>query len=210
MRGQGLKVKPDSPQRRLGGQVAETIRRGGVILYPTDSYYALGCAIGDAKAVERIRAIRDIPPDHHLTLGIKDLSDISSYAMLGNSDFRFIKSCMPGPFTFIMRATKQVPERLSHPKRKTIGVRCIDSKVVAMLLEELREPLITSTFGADEPDAEGVDEIMARAEGLVDIMVDSGPCANEPTTVVDMTQTPYSLVRQGAGRSPALLEEESA
>jgi len=210
MKAQGLKVHPDNPQLRLVRQAAETVRKGGVILYPTDSYYALGCAIGDAKAVERIRSIRDIPPDHHLTLGIKDLSDISSYAMLGNSDFRFIKSCMPGPFTFIMRATKQVPERLSHPKRKTIGVRCIDSKVVAMLLAELSEPLITSTFGADPLAGSGVDEIMGRAEGLVDVMVDSGPCANEPTTVVDMTQMPYKLVRQGAGRSPALLEEESA
>ena len=207
MKAERLKLHPDNPPARLVRKVAEKLRSGGVILYPTDSYYALGCVIGNAKGVERIRTIRSIPQDHHLTLAIKDLSEISSYAMLGNSDFRFIKSCMPGPFTFVMRATKQIPQRLSHPRRKTIGVRNIGHKVVSMLLEELDEPLITCSFSLEDgPAMVDTEALFERGRDLADLVIDSGSCPNEPTTVIDMTETPYVLVREGAGTSPALLE----
>ncbi len=212
MKAQRFSIHPENPQRRLGSQAAKLLKKGGVIVYPTDSYYALGCMMGNAKGVSRIRLIRNISVDHHLTIAIKDLSEISSYAMLGNSDFRFLKSCMPGPFTFIMRATKQVPVRLAHPKKKTIGLRNIDSKVVSMLLEELDEPLITSSFdlgGEGVAPYEDMDEIYERAKGLVDLVVDSGPCPNQPTTVIDMTENPYALMREGAGKNPSLMEKSA-
>lgn len=211
MKAQVLKVHPDNPQLRLVRQAAECVTGGGVIVYPTDSHYALGCAISNTQGVERIRSIRQTGSDHHFALAVRDLSGLGEYAMLGNPDYRFLKSCIPGPFTFVMRATKLVPGRLAHPRRKTVGIRSIGNRAVPMLLDELSAPLITATLclGADGGPVDDVGGALDGIRPLVDLVLDSGPCPGEPTTVIDMTETPYVLVRAGAGRSPALLEESA-
>lgn len=211
MKAQRLKVHPGNPQARLLRQAAQCVTDGGVIAYPTDSHYALGCAISNTEGVRRIRAIRQTGDRHHFALAVRDLSGLGDYAMLGNTDFRFLKSCIPGPFTFVMRATKLVPGQLAHPRKKTVGIRNVGGKVVPALLDGLGGPLITSTLclGADAPAVADVGDVFEEVRALVDIVLDSGPCPGEPTTVIDMTQTPYALLRAGAGRSPALLEESA-
>jgi tRNA threonylcarbamoyl adenosine modification protein (Sua5/YciO/YrdC/YwlC family) len=194
-------VHPANPQPRLIRQAAAILRDGGVIAYPTDSSYALGCHIGDAAAARRIRQIRGVDEDHLLTLVLRDLSEIGHFAKLDNWQFRIVRQGTPGKFTFLLPATREVPRRLQHPKRSTVGVRVPDHAVAQALLRELREPILSSTLilpGASEPlnDAETIrDAVGAR----LDLVIDAGACSAAPTTVVDLAVQPPVIVRLGAG-----------
>jgi tRNA threonylcarbamoyl adenosine modification protein (Sua5/YciO/YrdC/YwlC family) len=193
---------------RLIKQAVDIIDRGGVIAYPTDSSYALGCHIGDKKALERLRRIRKIDDKHNLTLVCSDLSEISTYAKINNSHYRMLKSLTPGPYTFILNATHEVPRRLMHPKRRTIGIRVVDHPVVRALLDELGQPIMSTTLilpGKELPmtDAE---EIRDKLERELDLVIDSGPCGIEPTTVIRLTEDTPILRRQGMGRDHGLDE----
>ncbi len=197
-----LEVHPLNPQQRLIRQAVEVVRQGGVIAYPTDSCYALGCHVGDKDALERIRRIRDADKNHHFTLVCRDLAEIAHYARVETWQFRLLKSSTPGPFTFLLPATREVPRRLQHPKRRTIGIRVPDHPVPRMLLEELGEPLMSSTLllpGDDEPLTDGV-QIRERLENELDAIIDGGHCGIEPTTVVDLAVNPPVVLRQGRGR----------
>lgn len=186
-------------------QAAEIVRGGGVIVYPTDSCYALGCHIGDKAAMERIRAIRGVNERHHLTLVCRDLAEIAQYARVDNSRFRMLKATTPGSYTFILLATREVPKRLLHPSRRTIGLRVPDHKVAQALLSELGEPLLSSTLhlpGDDAPlnDAE---EIRDRLERDVEAVIDAGSCGIVPTTVIDLTGDTPVVTRVGKGEISA-------
>ena len=199
------------PERRLIRRAAAILRDGGVIAYPTDSSYALGCRIGDAEAAVRIRALRQIDDKHHLTLVCRDLAEVGRYAQLDNWQFRIVKEGVPGSFTFLLPATREVPRRLKHPRRSTIGVRVPDHAVVQALLAELDEPLLSSTLispGADEPLNDPA-AIRAQYEHALDLIIDSGPCHLEPTTVVDLAVAPPVVRRIGRG-DPARLGLASA
>ncbi len=197
---QYFEVHPDNPQKRLIRQAVDIVRDGGVIAYPTDSCYALGCHIGDKAAMERIRRIRDVDERHHLTLMCRDLSEVGQFAKVDNIQYRLIKANTPGSYTFILRATREVPRRLLHP-RHTIGVR-IPHHVVAMaLLEALGEPMLSSTLilpahGVALNDAQ---EIRKHLEHHVDVILDSGPCGLAVTTVIDLSGDAPVLVREGKG-----------
>lgn len=194
-------IHPDNPNARLIRQAATMLREGAVIVYPTDSGYALGCHLDDKDAVMRIREIRDVDDKHHMTLVCRDLSEIARYARVDNSKFRMLKSNTPGSYTFILEATKEVPRRLQHPKRSTIGIRIPDHPVALALLEELDEPLLSSTLIL--PDAHhpltDVEEIRELLERRVDLVIEGGAVGLEPTTVVDLTGDAPELVRQGKG-----------
>jgi tRNA threonylcarbamoyl adenosine modification protein (Sua5/YciO/YrdC/YwlC family) len=194
-------VHPENPQPRLIWQAAEIVRAGGVIVYPTDSCYALGCHIGDKAAMERIRAIRGVDERHHLTLVCRNLSEIAQYARVDNRQFRLLKAATPGSYTFILQATRGVPKRLLHPRRRTIGLRVPDHKVTQALLAELGEPLLSSTLilPPDDTPLNDVDEIRSRLEGSVDAVLDAGSCGIVPTTVVDMTTESPVILRRGKG-----------
>ncbi|MBY0242273.1 MAG: threonylcarbamoyl-AMP synthase [Burkholderiaceae bacterium] len=203
---QYFQVHPINPQLRLIKQAAQIIHGGGIVALPTDSCYALVCHLDDKAAVERLRRIRGIDEKHHLTLLCRDLSEIGVYARVDNKQFRLLKAATPGPFTFILEATRCVPRRLSHPSRKTIGLRVPATPIVEMLLGELQQPLLGTTLilpGDDEPLTDP-DEIRARLEKQVDLIVDGGACSFEPTTVVDLTGDEPELVRHGQG-DPAVL-----
>src|SRR3954466_16101863 len=194
-------VHPANPQPRLIRQAAELVRSGAVIVYPTDSCYALGCRIGDKGAMERIRAIRELDERHHLTLVCRDLAEISQYARVDNAQFRLLKATTPGSYTFILQATREVPKRLLHPGQRTIGLRVPDHKVAQSLLAELAEPLLSSTLvmpGDDVPlnDAE---EIRERLGNRVELVIDAGSCGIIPTTVVDLTGDAPVITRAGRG-----------
>jgi tRNA threonylcarbamoyl adenosine modification protein (Sua5/YciO/YrdC/YwlC family) len=181
------------------------VRSGGVIVYPTDSCYALGCHIGDKAAMERIRAIRQVGERHHLTLVCRDLAEIAQYAKVDNSQFRMLKATTPGSYTFILQATREVPKRLMHPSRRTIGLRVPDHAVAHALLAELREPLLSSTLilpGDDMPLNDG-EEIRERLEHAVDAILDAGSCGIVPTTVVDLTGDAPVITRIGKGDTAA-------
>ena len=194
-------VHPDNPHPRLIRQAAEIVRAGGVIVYPTDSCYALGCHIGDKAAMERIRAIRGVDERHHLTLVCRDLAEIGQYARVDNSQFRLLKAATPGSFTFILQATREVPKRLMHSKRRTIGLRVPDHKVTQALLAELHEPLLSSTLilPGDERPLNDVNEMRNRLERRVDAILDAGSCGIVPTTVIDMTGDAPLILRRGKG-----------
>jgi len=198
-----FKIHPDDPQPRLIRQAAEIVRRGGVIVYPTDSCYALGCHIGDKAAMERIRAIRNVGEKHHLTLVCRNLAEIGQYAKIDNSQFRLLKAATPGSYTFILKATREVPKRLLHPSRRTIGLRVPDHNVAQALLAELDEPLLSSTLHLPEDDAplNDADEIRTRLERRVDAVIDAGSCGIVPTTVVDLTGDAPRVTRLGKGSS---------
>ena len=203
---QFFEIHPVDPQARLIRQAAGILRDGGVIAYPTDSSYALGCHLGDLAAAKRIRQIRGVGDDHHLTLVLRDLSEIGHFARLDNWQFRIVRQGTPGCFTFVLPATREVPRRLQHPKRSTVGVRVPGHPVVQALLDELGEPILSSTLilpGATEPlnDAQDIRDSLGRA---LDLVIDAGPCAAEPTTVVDLAVVPPVVVRLGAG-DPARL-----
>ncbi len=198
-------VHPENPQPRLIRQTAEIVRSGGVIVYPTDSCYALGCHIGDKAAMERIRAIRQVGERHHLTLVCRDLAEIAQYAKVDNSQFRMLKATTPGSYTFILHATREVPKRLMHPSRRTIGLRVPDHTVAHALLAELREPLLSSTLllpGDDMPLNDG-EEIRERLEHAVEAILDAGSCGIVPTTVVDLTGDAPVITRIGKGDTAA-------
>lgn len=197
---QFFQIHPDNPQARLIKQAAGIIHGGGIVALPTDSCYALVCHLDDKAAVERLRRIRGIDEKQHLTLMCRDLSEIALYARVDNRQFRILKSATPGPFTVILEATREVPRRLSHPSRKTIGLRVPEHPVTNALLEELGQPLIGSTLIM--PDGELLndpDEIRERLAKLVDLIIDGGPCPMEPTTVIDLTSDEPTLIRQGRG-----------
>ena len=194
-------IHPVNPQSRLIREAAAIVRTGGVIAYPTDSSYALGCRIGDAAAAERIRALRQVDAKHHLTLVCRDLAEVARYAQLDNWQFRIVKQGVPGSYTFLLPATREVPRRLQHPKRSTIGVRVPDHAVVRALLAELDEPLLSSTLippGAEDP-INDPGEIRAEYEHQIDLIIDSGACHLEPTTVLDLAVIPPVVVRTGRG-----------
>ena len=186
-------------------QAAAIVREGGVIVYPTDSCYALGCQIGDKQALERMRQIRGVGDDHYFTLVCRDLSEIATYAKVDNLQYRLLKAATPGSYTFILLATREVPKRLQHPKRNTIGLRVPDHRVVQELLAELGEPLLSTTLllPGDEVPLNDALEIRERLERQVDLILDGGPCGVEPTTVVDLTEEVPLLLRRGRG-DPAL------
>jgi tRNA threonylcarbamoyl adenosine modification protein (Sua5/YciO/YrdC/YwlC family) len=194
-------IHPDNPQLRLIRQAAEIVRAGGVIVYPTDSCYALGCHLGDKNAMTRIRAIRQVDERHHFTLVCRDLAEISHYAKVNNSQYRLLKASTPGSYTFIFEATREVPRRLQHPKRNAIGLRIPDHPVVQALLSELNEPLLSSTLmlPGDEFPLNDAEEIRDRLEHQVELVLDGGPCGLEMTTVIDLTGDVPELIRQGRG-----------
>jgi len=194
-------VHPENPQVRLMRQAADVIRAGGVIVYPTDSCYALGCRLGEKAGMERIRAIRRLDVRHRFALVCRDLSELAVYAMVDNRQFRALKSATPGSYTFILRATREVPKRLRHPAGKTIGLRVPDHKVVNVLLDALGEPLVSSTLllpGDDFPLNDG-QEILDRLDGQVDLVLECGSCGITPTTVVDLSGPAPVIVRRGRG-----------
>ncbi|MFN3586910.1 MAG: L-threonylcarbamoyladenylate synthase, partial [Moraxellaceae bacterium] len=194
-------VHPENPQARLIKQAAALVREGAVMAYPTDSAYALGCHIGDKGAMERIVRLRELDERHNFTLLCRDLSDIATYAKVDNATYRLLKSCTPGAYTFILVATSEVPRRLLHPKRKTIGIRIPDNAICQALLAELGEPLLTSTLqlsGDDFPLCDP-EEIRDRLGTRLDLIIDGGHGPQLPTTVVDLSGDAPSLLREGGG-----------
>lgn len=194
-------IHPLNPQARLIRQAAAIVRDGGVIVYPTDSCYALGCHIGDKAAMERMRAIRQVDERHHFSLVCRDLSEIATYAKVDNRQYRLLKAATPGCYAFILEATREVPKRLQHPSRRTIGIRIPDHPVVRALLAELNEPLLSSTLmlpGDDMPlnDPEAFRE---RVDHQVDLILDAGSCGIEPTTIVNLTGAEPEITRVGKG-----------
>ena len=198
-------LHPVNPQLRLIHRAVEILRAGGVVVYPTDSCYALGCIVGDKDAMERIRRIRDAGKEHNFTLVCRDLSEIATYARVDNPTFRRLKAHTPGPYTFILPATREVPKRLQHPKRKTIGIRVPDHAVPHALLTELGEPLMSSTLILPGDDAPLTDpeEMRTRLEHQVELVMDGGPCGLEPTTVVDLSGETPKVLRTGRGDAAA-------
>lgn len=194
-------IHPDNPQKRLIVQAVDILLQGGVLVYPTDSCYALGCQIGDKHALHRIRHIRDLEPGHNLTLMCKDLSEISTLARVSNSAFRLMKALTPGPYTFLLKASRDVPRRLQHPSRKTIGLRVPDHPIAQALLRELDQPILsTSLILPGEEFAETVPyEIRNVLGNQVDLIIDGGVCGMEPTTVVSLIDDSPEIVRPGKG-----------
>ncbi len=198
---QFFSVHPEQPQPRLIHQAAEILRAGGVVAFPTDAAYSLGCHLGDAEAVARIRAIREVDERHHFTLMCRDLSEIANYARVDNAQFRLLKATTPGSYTFILEGTKELPRRILHPKRKTIGLRVPAHPLPLALLQELNEPMLTSTLmlpGDDLP-LNDPEEIRDRLEKRIDLVIEAGACGLEMTTVVDLTGPVPVLVRAGSG-----------
>ncbi|WP_370978362.1 L-threonylcarbamoyladenylate synthase [Agaribacterium sp. ZY112] len=198
---QFFSIHPENPQARLIDQAVAILRKGGLIAYPTDSAYALGCHIGDKAALDRIRSIRQLDKHHNFTLVCRDLSELANYARVDNADYRLIKSKTPGPYTFILTATSEVPKRLQHPKRKTLGLRVPDNKIALAIMEALGEPLMTSSLilpGDEQPLTDPYD-IRETLEHQLDLVIDGGYCGMEPTTVIDLTGDEPKLLRQGCG-----------
>jgi tRNA threonylcarbamoyl adenosine modification protein (Sua5/YciO/YrdC/YwlC family) len=201
-----FEIHPKNPQPRLIRQVAGIIREGGVVVYPTDSCYALGCHIGDKDAMERIARIRETDKHHHFTLVCRDLSEIAHYARVNNQQYRFLKAHTPGAYTFILQASREVPKRLQNPKRRTIGIRIPDHPVPLLILEQLGEPIMSSTLllpGDDLPMTDAR-EIQERLKHGVDAVIDGGNCGLEPTSVIDMADETMVVLRKGKGPVEAL------
>jgi tRNA threonylcarbamoyl adenosine modification protein (Sua5/YciO/YrdC/YwlC family) len=198
---QFFNINSDNPQQRLIQQVVQILKQGGVIVYPTDSCYALGCQVGDKEAAARLLSVRGLDSGHDLTLVCRDLSELGRYAQVNNTQFRILKSHTPGPYTFILRGTREVPRRLLHKKHDTIGLRVPEHGIVQALLAELGEPILSSTlllYGEDVPLTEPW-EIRDRLEHLVDLVIDGGACGLTPTTVVDLTTDTPAVLRYGKG-----------
>ncbi len=202
---QFFQIHPENPQGRLIKQAAQIIRSGGLVVLPTDSCYALTCQLDDKTAVERLRRLRGVDDRHHLTLLCRDLAEIATYARVDNRQYRLLKSATPGPYTFILEATKEVPRRLSHPSRKTIGLRVPENAIAQALLEELGQALLSATLilPDEEDPMTDPDLIREKLEKQVELVIDGGACGFEPTTVVDMTGDEPELVRRGRG-DPAM------
>lgn len=196
-----LSPHPENPQARMLAQAAEIVRAGGLIAFPTDSCYALGCHIGDKDAMERIRSIRGVDERHHFTLMCRDLSEIAQFAKVDNIQYRLLKAATPGSYTFILEGSKELPRRVLHPKRKTIGLRIPENRLALALLEEIGEPMLTSTLmlpGDEQALTEGW-EIQDRLDDHLQLIIDGGHCGTEPTTVIDLTTDHPELVRAGRG-----------
>lgn len=194
-------VHPDNPQQRLMKQAAALIKQGAVVIYPTDSGYAIGCHIGDKAALERICRIRQLDKNHHFTLMCRDLSELSEYARVGNQAFRLLRNNTPGPYTFIFRGTKEVPRRLLNPKRKTIGIRIPDNRIALDMLEALGEPLMSSSLilpGNDYTESDP-EQIRDALEQQVDLIVNGGFLGEQPTTVIDLSEDEPEILRHGSG-----------
>jgi len=198
---QYFQIHPDNPQLRLIHRSIDILRNGGVIAYPTDSSYALGCMIGDKSALDRIRRIRQVDSDHNFTLVCRDLSEIASYAKVNNSAYRLVRKLAPGPYTFIFKATHEVPRRMQHPKKKTIGIRVPDNPIAQALLDELGEPIMSSTLilpGDDLPMIEPY-EMREQLQHDVDLVIDGGNCGFEATSVIDFLDEVPRVAREGRG-----------
>ena len=191
-----------TPHLRLIRQAASIVRNGGIIVYPTDSCYALGCHLGDKEAISRIRTIRQLENQHHFTLMCRSLAEVSTYAKVDNGQYRLLKAATPGSYTFILQATREVPRRLQHPKRNTVGLRIPNHPVALALLEELNQPLLSSTLKlpGDELPLNDAEEMRLCLEHQVDLIMDAGSCGIEMTTVIDLTGNIPQLIRQGKGR----------
>jgi len=198
---QYFEVHPQNPQARLIRQAAQIIQSGGIVAAPTDSAYALVCRLDDKAAVEKLRRIRGVDEKHHLTLLVRDLSEIATYARVDNRQYRQLKAVTPGPYTVILEATKEVPRRLSHPSRKTIGIRVPENAILLALLDELGEPLIGTTLQlpGDDQMLSDPDEVRARLDRQIELVIDGGAGTLEPTTIVDLTGPDAELVRAGRG-----------
>ncbi|MEH6609395.1 MAG: L-threonylcarbamoyladenylate synthase [Halioglobus sp.] len=198
---QFFQIHPENPQARLVRQAVDIIRQGGVVVYPTDSAYALGCHIGDKQALDRIRRIRKLDDRHNFTLVCRDLSEIATYSRVDNKVYRLLRACTPGPYTFILKATSEVPRRLLHPKRKTVGLRVPDNAIASALLADLGEPLMSVTLimpGEEYPLIDPYD-IREVLEHEVDLVIDGGYCGMEATTVVDLADDAPLILRAGKG-----------
>jgi len=194
-------IHPDNPQRRLITQAVEIIHKGGLVVYPTDSSYAIGCHLGNKQAAERIRRIRQLDKHHNFTLMCRDLSEISQYSKVDNINYRLLKAQTPGPYTFILPATGEVPRRLQNPKRKTIGLRIPENPIVMALLDELQEPLMSSTLILPDDEFPMTDpqQIQLQLENHVDLIIDGGYSGHQPTTVIDLTDDQPTVLREGKG-----------
>lgn len=205
-----FEVHPTNPQARVIGQVVERLRAGALIAYPTDSCYALGARLDSPNGIERIRRIRQLDERHHFTLVCADFAQLGQFVILDNAEFRAIKAATPGPYTFVLRATKEVPRRLAHPRKRTVGVRIPDHPVARALVRELGEPLLSSTLllpGSEDPLTEGW-QVKEELDGVVDVVLDGGDCGTVPTTVVDYSGGFPEVVRVGAG-DPARFQDGS-
>jgi len=200
---QFFSIHPENPQARLISQAADIIRNGGLAIYPTDSCYAIGCHLGEKEAVDRIRQIRQLDKHHNMTLLCRDLSEIAIYAKVTNPAYRLIKSLTPGPYTFLLRATKDVPRRLQHTKRKTIGLRVPENPIAQALLESLGEPMLTTSLILPESELplSEIEDISESLSGQVEVIIDGGACGIEATTVIDLLDGEPVLLRQGKGET---------
>jgi len=202
---QFFQIHPENPQKRLIHQACEIIRKGGLVVYPTDSGYAFGCQLGNKAAMDKIRRIRQLDDDHNFTLVCRDLSEISLYSHINNAVFRMIKAHTPGPYTFVLPATKEVPRRVQHAKRKSIGLRIPDNSIALALLEELNEPLMSSTLMLPDEDLPMTDaeDILECLDKLVDLVIDGGFCGSDPTTVIEFIDDMPEVMRIGSGDTSA-------
>ncbi len=205
--GQFFSIHPENPQPRLIKEAVKIIEKGGVIIYPTDSTYAIGCQIANKDALERIRLIRQIDERHNFTLVCRDISEMSIYGYISNGTFKLVKTHVPGPYTFILKATKEVPKRLMHPKRDTIGIRIPDCNIVTALLSALNQPLMSLTLMLPDQEFPFVDpqEIYEALDGRVDLVIDGGACSTTPTSVIDFTSGEPVILRVGKGDVEAFL-----
>ncbi|MFZ1344672.1 L-threonylcarbamoyladenylate synthase [Thiothrix eikelboomii] len=205
---QYFQIHPENPQKRLLRQAVDIVREGGVVVYPTDSSYAIGCLLDDKAAMERIQHIRQLNDKHNFTLVCRDLSEISHYAQVDNINYRLLKTLTPGAYTFILKATREVPRRLQNPKRKTIGIRIPDHVVTQAFLAELNQPLVSSTLILPNEDLPMTDPYQIRVylEHQVDLIMDGGFCGHDPTTVIDLTGERPEILRQGKGEVDWLVE----
>ena len=199
--GQYFQIHPENPQARLIKQAAQIVSSGGIVALPTDSAYALVCRLDDKAAVDKLRRIRGVDDKHHLTLLVRDLSEVAQYARVDNSQYRLLKATMPGPYTVILEATRELPRRLSHPSRKTIGLRVPENRITLALLEELGEPLIGTTLQlpGDDHMLSDPEEVRERLEKQIELIIDGGAGMLEATTVIDLTGPERELVREGRG-----------
>ena len=194
-----LNIHPENPQSRLIKQVIDVLDRGGIIAYPTDSGYALGCALGNKSAMERIIRIRQLKKHHHFTLMLKDLSHVGEYAKLNNSGFRLMKKILPGPYTFILEGAKDIPNRLLNGNRKTIGIRVSSNAIVQAILEDIVEPIMSVSLIIKGYEFYNYNDVKAVLNGSIDLVIDAGHCPPEPTTVIDISGDEVLILREGAG-----------
>lgn len=194
-----LNIHPENPQSRLIKQVIDVLDRGGIIAYPTDSGYALGCALGNKSAMERIIRIRQLKKHHHFTLMLKDLSHVGEYAKLNNSGFRLMKKILPGPYTFILEGAKDIPNRLLNGNRKTIGIRVSSNAIVQAILEDIVEPIMSVSLIIKGYEFYNCNDVKAVLNGSIDLVIDAGHCPPEPTTVIDISGEEVLILREGAG-----------